>query len=237
VFFSLASTKLPNYVLPMYPGLALLIARYLRDWQFALIDSNKTIFRNCCRALGAISSIASAGLLIAILILTPGDEWLVLFGLVPLVGSAMAYFWATKGQRTHAVHAVMVTAVVLATLVVGVAPRILGLHQESPKLAEAARLYSGQQHPQLGVVDGFSPSLIFYAGDRVRGLQLKNVSKFMETNPEGFLVTRADRVEQLPKMDVPLVEVARCRRFLRQYDMVLLGRERKITWRSDLQRN
>src|SRR5205807_1022969 len=38
VFFSLAATKLPNYIAPLYPALALLTARYLIQWRNRELD-------------------------------------------------------------------------------------------------------------------------------------------------------------------------------------------------------
>src|SRR5207245_11270297 len=38
VFFSLAGTKLPNYILPVYPPLAILTARFLQRWRIGTIQ-------------------------------------------------------------------------------------------------------------------------------------------------------------------------------------------------------
>ena len=74
VFFSLASTKLPNYVLPMYPALALISARYLHGWQLAPVALGTVTFRNCCRVLAVVGVVLMIAAPIAASLLLPGDE-------------------------------------------------------------------------------------------------------------------------------------------------------------------
>ncbi len=225
VFFSLARTKLPNYVLPMYPALALLMARYLYEWKESAPDWGAISFRYCCRALGAVGVLIMIGLPVAAAILFPGEEFLLVIGLVPLIGAGLAYRAALHEQRQRALNVLTGTAIVLATLLVGVAPTRVGLHQDSPKLADAARQVSGKDRPEIAVIDAYSPSLIFYARTPVEGLRRPDdVTTFFKSHPNGFVVTRADRLDRLPVKDNQLVEVTRCRRFLRRYDVVMLAR-------------
>src|SRR5207245_10331628 len=44
-FFSLAQTKLPNYILPVYPPIALLIARFLDRWRRGAISVSAAVWR------------------------------------------------------------------------------------------------------------------------------------------------------------------------------------------------
>src|SRR5207247_1540204 len=44
-FFSLAQTKLPNYILPVYPPIALLIAKYLDGWRRGATTINPAVWR------------------------------------------------------------------------------------------------------------------------------------------------------------------------------------------------
>lgn len=224
VFFSFARTKLPNYVLPMYPSLALLMARYLVEWVAESSAVSQSLFRHCCRALAIVGVLMMVGLPIVASLLLPGEEFLLVVGLIPVIGGALAYRAASREQRPLAVRVVGVTAILLAVSLVGIAPSYVGTHQDSPRLAEAARRVTGQSRPALATLDAYSPSLIFYARSPVEGLrQPTDVADFLRRHPQGLIVTRADRLDRLPVADNHLVEVARCRRFLRRYDVVLLA--------------
>ena len=237
VFFSFASTKLPNYVLPMYPALALISARYLHEWQHAEAGVGAVSFRHCCRVLGAIGVLMMVAAPIAMSILLPGEEWLVVVGAVPLLGAALAYVAAKQERRPRAVDCLTVSAVVLTLLVVGVAPTRLGLHQDSPKLAEAARSRSKVMF-EIGTFECFTPSLVFYIeGNKnpVQWLQRPDdVTRFWERHPDGFVVARSDRLAALATEVPPMQEVVRHRRFLRRYDLVLLRRAPEMALPSTL---
>ncbi len=234
LFFSLASTKLPNYVLPMYPALALLTARYLREWTESAPGLGIVSFRRCCRALGIVGVLIMIGIPVAASILFPGEELLLIIGVVPVAGAVLAYVASSRELRGLAVQFLSGTAIVMATLLVGIAPTRIAPHQDSPKLADAARRVSGKLRPDIAVIDAYSPSLIFYARTPVEGLRKpEDVTRFFETHPDGFVVTRADRIDRLPVKDNDLVEVSRCRRFLRRFDVVLLGRAPGIAARAE----
>ncbi len=231
VFFSLASTKLPNYVLPMYPALALISARYLHGWQLAPTNLGTVTFRNCCRVLAVVGVVLMIALPVAASLLLPGEEWLFLIGAIPLLGATLAYVAAQREQRPRAIQILSVSAFALVVLLVAIAPSRIGLHQDSPKLAEAARHAAGSTDIKLATFNYFSPNLVFYAGQPIQRLQQADeIAQFFEQHPRGFLVTRSDKLHRLTEAlaTTPLVEVTRQRSFLRNHDLVLLGRPTDI---------
>ncbi|HEY4259377.1 MAG TPA: glycosyltransferase family 39 protein [Schlesneria sp.] len=229
VFFSLARTKLPNYVLPMYPALALVTARFLHEWTLSAVGTGMVSFRHCLRALSMVGVVIIVGIPIASTILFPGEQLLSLIGVVPLAGGAIAYVATLHEQRTRALRVICVTVVTFVVLVVGIAPLRVGQHLDSPKLADAARQISGSDRPTMATIDAYAPSLIFYAKKPVEGLRRPDdVTTFLNEHPDGFVVTRADRMGKLPLRENHLVEVSRCRRFLRRYDVVLLARSQQV---------
>lgn len=239
VFFSLARTKLPNYVLPMYPALALLTARYLYEWRVSAPGWGQLAFRRSCRALGVAGLLIMIGLAVTAAILLPGEEFLMVVGLIPMLGAGLAYQAAVREQRVRAIRILSGTAIMMAVVLIGLAPSRVASHLDSPKIAAAARLASGRERPEIASIDVFSPSLIFYTHCPVEGLRKpEDVAEFFQRHPQGFVVTRADRIDKLPDAG-RLVEVARCRRFLRQYDVVLLAAPTPIAIRADegVQRN
>ena len=234
VFFSLARTKLPNYVLPMYPALAMIVARYLHEWTLAEPGRELTAFRYSCRALAFFGVMIMIGIPIAASILIPGEEFLLILGAIPIAGAALAYRAVMFEQRGRALQVLAGASIVLAVAMIGLAPSRITAHQDSPKLAAAARKVSGQERPTIAVIDAYSPSLIYYAQSPVEGLRRpEDVTEFFKAHPDGFVVTRADRMDKLPLQDNGLVEVTRCRRFLRRYDVVLLSKPLAITQQAE----
>jgi 4-amino-4-deoxy-L-arabinose transferase-like glycosyltransferase len=224
VFFSFASTKLPNYVLPMYPALALISARYLHDWQQAPAGYGAVSFRHCCRMLAVVAALMMVAIPITMSILLPGEEWLLLIGAIPLMGAALAFAASQRERRPRAIRILSASAIVLAVLIVGIAPTRVGPHQDSPKMAEAARRAAGTSAIELASIDYFSPNLVYYAGHPVQRLaKPDDVAKFFAEHPRGFVIARSDKLKRLTEPMPQIVEVARHRRFLRNHDLVLLG--------------
>src|SRR5581483_8758614 len=64
-FFTLAATKLPNYILPLYPAVALLTARFLVHWWKGQVQVSAWALHSslACVALSGIA--VAAGLVIA----------------------------------------------------------------------------------------------------------------------------------------------------------------------------
>lgn len=229
VFFSFASTKLPNYVLPMYPALALISARYLHDWQFESAGRSAVAFRHCCRALAVAGVLLMIGIPIAMSLLVPGEEWLLVIGAVPLIGASLAFVASQREQRPRAIRILSVSAVTMSVLMLGIAPTRVSSHQDSPQLTQAARRAAGTDDIKLATVDYYSPNLIFYAGQPVERLTHPNeVAQFFVEHPNGFVVTRLDKLPRLTEPMPQLVEVARHRRFLRNHDLVLVGSRRDL---------
>lgn len=235
VFFSFASTKLPNYVLPMYPALALISARYLRDWQLAPVGHGSISFRHCCRVLAVIGVLMMIGIPVAMSILMPGEEWLLMIGAIPLTGAALAFVASQREQRPRAIRILSITAIALTVTMVGIAPARISPHQDTPKLTEAARRTAGTSNIEVAAIDYFSPNLVFYAGHPVQRLrQPDDVAQFFAEHPRGFVVTRSDKLKRLTEPMPLIVEVARHRRFLRQHDLVLLMKSPDVALHSDM---
>lgn len=224
-FFSLSRTKLPSYVLPAYPALALLTAAFLDRW----IASPALIGRGWMRL--AFGSIAAGGigiligLPIAALIVLPGEAVLGLCGVAPIVGAIVAWHWMERQQLQRAVIAVAVTAVVFATSMFGLATVRVSSHQNSASIVQRAK-EAGDTDAKLAMFGHNSPSLVYYAGGRVEPLwTVEQVGQFFRDTRLPMLVTRADRYEELKRVlpaDVAVLE--RQPRFLKKGEVLLLGR-------------
>jgi len=163
---------------------------------------------------------------IALTIFLPSETWLAVLGIVPLIGAAIAYNQSFRPDRRRAVGALGLTAVALAVLMVGIAPARVASHQDGPHFGPVIRGLSSDEEISLATFDYFSPNLVFYAAEKVHRLKKpQQIAAFFDDHPQGFLLTREDRIDELSAtLPLDVCELARQRRFLRHHDLVLLGR-------------
>src|SRR5207249_4725906 len=65
VFFSLVSTKLPNYVLPLYPAVAILTARFLVRWRDDALSVPRWLMPAAAGGMLLVAAAVGLGLLVA----------------------------------------------------------------------------------------------------------------------------------------------------------------------------
>lgn len=223
VFFSIAQTKLPNYILPIYPAVAVIVARSLIGWMRTAPECRRNFLLEC-RFLALVGAVMIGGVWVAMSILLPAEQPLALLGVIPIATAALAFRLARKEQREQAVMICAAGAALLAIGITGWAPVELAPYQDSPFFAAAARDAAGGETPAVASYEVFEPSLVFYHGRKVYlPREPQEVTKFFAEHADGLILTRADRLDQLPaELADHLVIVARQRRFLRRHDLVLL---------------
>ncbi len=164
VFWSVCKTKLPHYLLPAYPALALLVACWIDRW---LGEEEKKGTVPICRngppgashkwglspfspvpAWGPrnawISTIlAGVGIMIAVPIVAfyrlPGEGWLGLLGLVLVLGGGWCWWETAHGRRQRAAAAFALTAVVFLTATFGFAALRIDQHQNAKPMIAAIK--------------------------------------------------------------------------------------------------
>jgi len=225
VFFSLARTKLPNYILPAYPALALLTGAFFDQWITEPSAISRRLVQLALATLGLVGVGLIIGLPIAAHFLLPGEAWLGTLGLVPLVGALLAYWAYSHGAIVRTAATIGLTCTLLACGAFGFAATRVARQQNSPALVSIARLRSTGQ-PRIAAFDCFSPSLVFYAESRVTPLGLpEDVASFFANSTDSFLVARTESLPLLEDALPPgVVVLTRQPRFLRHGELVLLGR-------------
>jgi 4-amino-4-deoxy-L-arabinose transferase-like glycosyltransferase len=232
-FFSCGATKLPSYVLPAYPALALMAAACLVRWLSGEAEFRRVWMRLWLGTEGAVGAGMLIGLPIAAHYLLPGEQWLGLVGLILLAGAAVAWVMLARQQRRLVAITMAATAVAFAVAIFGVASvRISGHHNNTAMLAHI-RQHSAADF-QLSTFRYSTPSLVYYANQRVTLCsEASEVREFFQKAAEPFLLTPADRLEELQgHLPGDAVELLRQRRFLRRGDLVLIGRA-PVLARSD----
>jgi 4-amino-4-deoxy-L-arabinose transferase-like glycosyltransferase len=225
VSFSCAGTKLPSYLLPAYPALALLTGATLDSWLRRSEEFRWSWLRAAWISTSAVGLGLAIGLPIVAHFLLPGEHWLALVGAAPLVGGGWAWWCAARDRRDQAVAAFAAAAAVLAVSLLGWGAGRVSRHQNSPSLIAAARRIAGPQ--AMLVTHGYTvPSLVFYADQRIPAVNAADaLLQHYRSQPQTLLLTTSrkwDRLrEQLPS---DLVVLEQQRRFLRREDVLLVGR-------------
>ncbi len=180
IFFSASSTKLPNYILPLYPAVALLTARFLDRWRRGevrppawLVASNLA----CMAMIGvgvAVGLLAAGGVLPVLaprLRPLPGLEWYAVLGAPLLAGAVAAGLLLRFGNRTGVVVAALAAALLFTAGVGTWGGSALEAWKAPRALAAALPPDQTRREVRVAAYAYFQPSLIFYCQREVSRLE------------------------------------------------------------------
>jgi len=234
VLFSLARTKLPSYVTPCYPALALLVGQYIDRW-----SRNRDAIAGRW-LLAAFSVLAIAGVAITNLVplamkdVLAGEERLAFFGLIPVAGGLLCCGLAAIKDYRAAAAAFGVTAVAFVTVLFAIGTERISHHQTSDRLFQAARAQSALA--RIASYKVLEPSWVFYGGHHIQEFGATQAGH--DTNPmsqashfllyeDSFLITTDDRLPELaPALPPGVGVVAGTPYFLKAgRRLLLIGRQ------------
>ena len=242
IVFSIAATKLPNYVLPVYPAVAILIARLLDRWRSGSLTVPGSLTAASTASGVLVGVLFGVGLLVAGGTLPPpvsvkgfhplaglGESaWV---GLVP-VGGAMAFGWlAWKGRRTEAVTIYGLAAALFLAAVAAVPTVALNDHKAPRYFAEQMGLRQPDRDIRIAACRWFRHSLVFYARREVRRIDdFAAVDEFLSLPRAAYLVVPADVFDQLaPRLTVPVRVLGRHYDFYARRDILVVANEHADT--------
>ncbi|MBD3676743.1 MAG: glycosyltransferase family 39 protein [Planctomycetaceae bacterium] len=176
IVFSMANTKLPNYVLPAYPAIALLIGSFVASW------SRKEVFSSRWIAVGwiVLSLVGFVFLIPRFLlgglelpekiaveqlrVLLDALVWLA----VPLMVTGLFGWFCYQRNLMKMARQLFGTAAVIWILVfwLRVVP-VVDRYQGSQRLVKVVHQVSDNERPQVVSYRCFRPSLVYYLGGRV----------------------------------------------------------------------
>jgi 4-amino-4-deoxy-L-arabinose transferase-like glycosyltransferase len=249
-FFSLASTKLPNYALPAYPALALVTACFLDRWLARPESVNRWWPRLAFGSLFLVGlTTAIAAPLVAygkaggrpflerlgIASNLRGDLALVgAVGAVLVVGGVACLVLTAMQRRRTAIAGLAITATVFSlALFAGMATR-LDRYQPSPAVAEAIHRHA-ESAPQVAQFGYFRPSLVYYTDTRVEACKTpQRVAEFLQESSDAFLVTTDEQYTRLkPLLPPDVIVIDRQPEFPRAGNVLILKRTTSIAQRSE----
>ena len=159
--FSLAETKLPSYVTPCYPALAMLTAFCVMRW----LPSLKTIgIRWQYAALGTFifaGIITSVGLGIASSKFFPQIGWIAGLGLIPIIGGAIAIYFHRSGQTNPALITTTVASVLFCTFMFGICTVAVDSTRQTHLVLNEVR--NGSTEDAVATYHCLESSWVFYA--------------------------------------------------------------------------
>lgn len=198
--FSLAKTKLPSYITPCYPGAALLIGAF-----FSRLLARETNFSHKWLQFSAavtmlVGLVVAIALPIASHVLLPGEEWLGVLGLVPLVVGALCWKFAREQQYTRLARTFATGAVAFTALLMALVTQRVDRHQQSHELLAA--IYARTDAPEVGYYDCLEPSWVFYGTEPLSNLA--NIAEHDSRTPE--LAQVANSTHWQPRRRIPIDE-------------------------------
>jgi 4-amino-4-deoxy-L-arabinose transferase-like glycosyltransferase len=186
-FFSVSRTKLPNYILPMYPAVALLTARFLERWRRGDFQPPAWMLHvgPACLALLGVGTIIvplmlggawSQGFLQGRTY--SGLEHLAALGVLPVVGAFVTWRCLRNGRRTGAVTGFAASAVMFLASVAAEGAIALEPYKAPRELVHDLHDNLTSHEVRVGVYQYFQPSLVFYCRREVQ--KLKNDEDMLE---------------------------------------------------------
>ncbi len=235
-FFSLAGTKLPSYIVPAYPALALLTGCCVGHW----LRDPAAVSRMWSRLAWGTVALAGVAMMVAFPIVAHvflGDDWILgAVGAIPLIGAAVGWYFSRRGQVRYAVCTLGTLSVVLVIALFGFGAAHIDRYQDSPRFARIiAENTSLGEPPAIGSFHYFRPSFVFYTERSIEPLGTEEaVNAFFAAHPgSAFLFTTDERYEKLGATLPPDVSIIDARpRFLRGGKVLLLGRSPHVASRA-----
>ncbi len=227
VFFSLAQTKLPNYILPVYPALAVLLGLALHRFSSDASGLSHKWWMASFVLLGIQGALILVGGTIAAYWFLPREFAIGLLGMIPLAGGALGAWYFYRHKTAHAAGAFALSAGLFLALGAGWgAPRI-AQYQSSPKLLGWLR----EQPDEIELVSWglVEPSYVYYAGQTIPRLEtLEEVDQFLLDTPHGLLLTTDHELEKLSSpLKASITVVAKAPRFLKEGQVLIVGHHRQ----------
>lgn len=224
--FTIAQTKLPSYVTPTYPALALLSGGFLVNWFEGKF--NLSPLRGTCQlmVLVVVGILLSVGAFVASNIYLPSEPLLWLVGLVPILGGTVCLWFFHRDQRRYMATAFVITGMLMCVSLFGWAATRVSNYQQSDQLFTAIEQQS--QHPNIASYGCLEPSWVFYSGRTIQPCRKgpDAVADFLNKDKNHFVITTKRRATTLmPNLSDHIRVLADVPYFLKKDRLLVLGHQ------------
>ncbi|HMO12678.1 MAG TPA: glycosyltransferase family 39 protein [Pirellulaceae bacterium] len=240
IVFSMAATKLPTYILPAYPAMALCFGLALDVWlskpvsfpvHWHRIAFSILILLGFSFVIGfpilATWKFAGQTLLDKVGLAQPiqaGFGWLGLLGLPSLIGGIAAFYFADRRSIQKAIAVCGVTGVLTLFGLWNFAASWIDQFQGPQVVVERLRTADPTEEMQLATYGFFRPSMVFYNRNVVqRFWEINDVHEYFATNEPKYLIIEARVLPEIEdRIPNQMAVVQRRARFPEKGELVLL---------------
>ncbi len=227
-----AATKLPHYIAPAYPALAILTAHFLVQWKRGQANTPEWVPR--AGALGYIGMgvVVVGGCLIAGGVfpvnlakvrIFPGLQWWAWLGLLPFLAGLLMY---RTGNRARFVELAVMAPMALAFFLTAFALQPVEQRKAVKKLVSDSGARQLDVEVRIGRFEYTKPSITFYVGRRVEHLMTPETAAefLMFPVPSYLFVTERDWHDKVAPLlaNTPTVIAAKHYDYDRNLDIVVV---------------
>jgi 4-amino-4-deoxy-L-arabinose transferase-like glycosyltransferase len=234
VFFSISRTKLPNYILPIYPAVALLIGWYLQGWRRGELVVPRWLISLSLGCWALVGVGTSVGLLAASGVIElsllkgrslPGLEVGVFLGLLPVLGAGAAWLCWKREATVGMLGALSASAVLFVFSLMTWGAAALDAHKAPRTLVAQADAKQLHREVRIGCYGWYQPSLVFYCEREVQQLLSEQQAlEFLRSPLEVYLFVPIQIWEGLEgKVSGPSRLLARQRCLYRNCEVVVIS--------------
>jgi len=227
VVFSAAATKLPNYIFPLYPALAILTARFLIAWRDGILAVPRWVMATGAGALALVGAIGAGGMILADRTFPGLGVWAAA-GLLPIAGAVAMIRAIRRDDRSGAVSSAAAACVVFVGVLVTFPGQVVDRQKAPRELVRASGADNPHRDQRLAAYRWFQPSIVYYSGREVAVLDSPAaVEAFLATPTPGYLfiaepVWREAFADRIP---VPHRVAARRHDFLEKCEILVISNE------------
>ncbi len=246
-FFTMAATKLPSYITPSYPAVALLVSGCLWAWIRHSTAVPKFWFRAALVSLVLVGLVIIIGVPVAASELLPGEGILGLIGLIPMVTGAIGLYLVYRDLPALQPWTMGAGALLTVLAIFALASGRIDRHQSIESFVSIMRGRSAE--PVVGALGVMEPSWVFYTEhsierfaapeqtsfpgrDRQTGSDTAGSDTagrmsawdFLRRSDNHFLIATRSSLDRMKGLPDGVMELADIEYFLKRDRLVLLAR-------------
>ena len=241
--FSLASTKLPSYVTPCYPALAMLTAAGLSAFCLQQNLVAERWFRLAAIVLAFSGICTVVAMIFVSRIYLNGDIVVCLIGLAPILGGAAGYWFMRNKLNTKAIQAIALSAILFCVSMFGFGTVAVDQHRDMANVLDPM-IQSDSEVATYGVLES---SWVFYAKRRIFELAMDHnpahptsihrdkswkpkpwvTPEAFAANEGGYILTTNEQVDSLLERIPEYAIVEQSPYFLNDENLILVGPAQK----------
>ncbi len=230
-FFTLAATKLPNYVVPCYPALAIVTGACLNSMVRHATQRDWRLWAGY-GSLALAGATITIGLAIAARKLLNLDATVALPGVVATLGGVACLALLYRGSIGVSVTAFVFICLAFTLSATTYTAWRASSAQDGPLLADQIRRhvdFPSNAEPHVATFGYFTPSLVYYLGHHVERINKSMpLSGFFGQGGNALLLSREAYETHRDELPPDVTVLAEEQRFLKPERIVLVGRPKKI---------